>query len=56
MLEEPLLFTGWSSIQFFNSPLPQTQSVRPPHCVALVWLTERHAMLLVTKCFLPNPS
>ena len=30
MLEQPLLFTGWSSIQFFNYSLSQTQSIRTP--------------------------
>ena len=30
MLEQPLDFTGCSSIQFFNSPLPLTELVRLP--------------------------
>ena len=29
-LGSPYYFTGYLSIQFFNSPLPLTQSVRPP--------------------------
>ena len=33
MLQQPLLFTGCSSIQFFNSALSQTYLVRP-HLVA----------------------
>ena len=47
-------------IQFFDSPLPPlTQSgylwLPTPHCAAPVWLTGRHVMPLVTRCFPPQP-
>ena len=60
MLEQPLLFTGCSSVQFFNSP-PIPKHGRPGHlwypttrCVVLVWLTGRHATIFFTKYFPPN--
>ena len=62
MLEQPLLFTGYLSIQFFNStPFPKhSQSGHlwypTTHCAVLASLTGHHAMPLVTKYFSPNAS
>ena len=58
MPEQPLVSTGSSGIQFFDSLLPLTQSVRPPlvpyHCALLVLLTGGYAAPLVAKYFLSN--
>ena len=60
LLEQPLDFTGCSSIQFFNShPFPEHSQLAhtwhiTPHCAVLVWLTWHHATLWVTKRFPPN--
>ena len=62
MLEQPLLFTSCSSIQFFNSPrFPKDNQLRhtsypTSQCAALVSLLECHTRPLVTKRFPPNPS
>ena len=58
MPEQPLVSTGSSGIQFFDSLLPLTQSVRYPlvpyHCALLVLLTGDYVAPLVTKYFLSN--
>ena len=61
MLEQLLLCTGWSSVQFFNVPPFSEHSqlghtwYPAPHCTELVWLMGRHATLLLTMCFPTNP-
>ena len=53
MPEQPLVSTGSSGIQFFDSLLPLTQSARPPlipyHCALLVLITGGHVVPLVTS-------
>ena len=49
-------FTGCLGIQFFNSPLPLTQSVRPPMATypslcSTWWLTGRYATPEAARCF-----
>ena len=62
MVRQPFtLLAVCLSIQFFHSPLPLTQSVRPPmatypHCAAPVLLTGCYATPLVTRCFPPTLS
>ena len=62
MPEQPLLFTYWLLRHpvFWFIPLSQHSQLGylwlpTPHCAALVWLTGRYAMPLVTKYFSPSP-